>query len=98
MKQHTVEITPAGSINRIFPLIDEMASVEWFPGVLVLSFESFLNENLFNTNVILKELPENFISEIAGKSISFFRAYPFDFVNLKPTPDTQFSEFWRITR
>lgn len=84
LKQYVIEVKSSGEINRFFPLIDEMASIEWMPGVLIVSSDSTIKENCFDISDILEELPGNFLSEITGKKILLFRIYPFDFVNMKP--------------
>lgn len=97
LKQQVVEVEKGGEINRIFPLLDEIASVEWLPGVIIISSDTSMDEILFDKNIVLDEVPDSFLGDIAGKRIIFFRAYPFDFVKMKPTSDTRFSECRRIT-
>ncbi|WP_308768518.1 hypothetical protein [uncultured Bacteroides sp.] len=40
LKQQVVEVTDEGTIQRVFPLKEEMESVEWLPGVIALLTES----------------------------------------------------------
>ena len=40
MKQQVVEITDEGVVRGVFPLTEEIESVEWMPGVIVLLSES----------------------------------------------------------
>ena len=61
LKQHVIEVKSSGEINRIFPLIDEMSSVEWLPGVLIVSDDTRVKENCFDSSDILEELPRNFL-------------------------------------
>ena len=36
MKQQVVEISDDGTVQRVFPLTEEVESVEWMPGVIAL--------------------------------------------------------------
>lgn len=36
MKQQVVEVTAEGTVLRVFPLVEEVESVEWLPGVIAL--------------------------------------------------------------
>ena len=56
MKQQVVEITDEGVVRGVFPLTEEIESVEWMPGVIVLLSESQLEE-IKNTGMILKNIP-----------------------------------------
>lgn len=63
MKQHVVEITAEGTVRSIFPLKEEVESVEWFPGVIVLLAETDLEIDI-NNGTVLKNIPM-FISNIS---------------------------------
>ena len=56
MKQQVVEITDEGVVRGVFPLTEEIESVEWMPGVIVLLSESQM-EGIKNTGMILKNIP-----------------------------------------
>ena len=56
MKQQVVEITDEGVACSVFPLAEEIESVEWMPGVIVLLSESQVEE-IKNTGMILKNIP-----------------------------------------
>ena len=56
MKQQVVEITDEGVVRGVFSLTEEIESVEWMPGVIVLLFESQMEE-IKNTGMILKNIP-----------------------------------------
>ena len=56
MKQQVVEITDEGVVRGVFPLTEEIESVEWMPGVIVLLSESQVEE-VKNTGMILKKHP-----------------------------------------
>lgn len=63
MKQHVVEITAEGAVRSIFPLKEEVESVEWFPGVIVLLPETDLEIEI-NAGTVLANIP-TFISNIS---------------------------------
>ena len=44
MKQQVVEITDEGVVRGVFSLTEEIESVEWMPGVIVLLSESQVEE------------------------------------------------------
>ena len=55
IKQQVVEITDEGVVRDTFPLTEEIESVEWMPGVIVLLSESQV-EKINNTGMILKNI------------------------------------------
>ena len=61
MKQQVVEITDEGVVRGVFPLTEEIESVEWMPGVIVLLSESQMEE-IKNTGMILINLPNVLMS------------------------------------
>ena len=56
IKQQVVEITDEGVVRDTFPLTEEIESVEWMPGVIVLLPADQLEE-INNTGMILKNIP-----------------------------------------
>ena len=56
MKQQVVEITDEGVVRGVFPLTEEIESVEWMPGVIALLSENQMEE-IKNTGMILKNIP-----------------------------------------
>lgn len=56
MKQQVVEINDEGVAQSIFPLTEEIESVEWMPGVIIL-FSARQMEDIKNTGMILKNIP-----------------------------------------
>ena len=56
MKQQVVEITDEGVVRGVFPLTEEIESVEWMPGVIVLLSESQMEE-IKNTGMFEKNIP-----------------------------------------
>ena len=61
IKQQVVEITDEGVVRDTFPLTEEIESVEWMPGVIVLLPADQLSESqmeeIKNTGMILKNIP-----------------------------------------
>lgn len=55
MKQQVVEINDEGVAQGIFPLTEEIESVEWMPGVIVL-LSARQMEKIKNTGMILKNI------------------------------------------
>ena len=56
IKQQVVEITDEGVVRDTFPLTEEIYSVEWMTGVIVLLPADQLEE-IKNTVMILKNIP-----------------------------------------
>ena len=56
IKQQVVEITDEGVVRDTFPLTEEIESVEWMPGVIVLLPADQLEE-IKITGMILKNIP-----------------------------------------
>lgn len=56
MKQQVVEVTAEGTVLRVFSLVEEVESVEWFPGVIVLIPEVGL-ERIGGGEVTLEIVP-----------------------------------------
>ena len=56
IKQQVVEITDEGVVRDTLPLTEEIESVEWMPGVIVLLPADQLEE-IKNTGMILKNIP-----------------------------------------
>ena len=56
IKQQVVEITDEGVVRDTFPLTEEIESVEWMPGVIVLLPADQLEE-IKNTGMVAKNIP-----------------------------------------
>ena len=56
MKKQVVEITGEGIVRDVFPLTEEIESVEWMPGVIALLSENQMEE-IKNTGMIFKIFP-----------------------------------------
>lgn len=76
MKQQVVEITDEGVVRGVFPLTEEIESVEWMPGVIVLLSEKQMEE-IKNTGMILKNIPVFQINlpSVSNQSSQCFNEY-----------------------
>jgi hypothetical protein len=76
MKQQVVEITDEGVVRGVFSLTEEIESVEWMPGVIVLLSESQVEE-IKNTGMILKNSPVFQINlpSVSNQSSQWFNEY-----------------------
>lgn len=95
LKQCIVEME-GDSLSRIFPLTEEIESVEWYPGVIVLTqdidfsikkFEQILISSNSHQIMIEKEVASAQIYNI--NKVYVYLLYPFDFINLRPVAETQ---------
>lgn len=97
-KQQVVEVNDAGAVQNLFPLTEEIESVEWMPGVIVLlSAKQYLlsdTEYTFfsritpcgpylNLSKYLHELEEQ------GEILLPYLFYPFDFISMQPVDGTR---------
>ena len=62
MKQQVVEITDEGVVRGVFPLTEEIESVEWMPGVIVLlhisdgRYQQIMRSKAFHYNQLFERL------------------------------------------
>ena len=56
VKQQVVEISDEGVAQNIFPLNEEVESVEWLPGLIVL-LSVHQMEEIRNTGMVVKNIP-----------------------------------------
>lgn len=104
IRQQVVEITDDGRVCHIFPLTEEIESVEWMPGLIALFPESEIK----NTGVFEKNIPvfqfnlpvvsdqtsscsKEFlaVSEERGEVLFPYLFYPFDFTSMQPVAGTR---------
>lgn len=102
IKQQVVEINDEGVVQSIFPLTEEIESVEWMPGVIVLlsanqyclsgtdctEFSCFKPCN--QCNPCLNNL-NKYLHEMEKKGDALFPClfYPFDFISMRPVAGTR---------
>ncbi len=104
LKQQVIEITNAGWVSDIFPLTEEIESVEWMPGLIILlpendkkNIEMILkNISMFNDNspIVLSESSQylkKYLSDLEKSETAMFPylLYPFDFTLMKPVDGTR---------
>lgn len=102
IKQQVVEINDEGVVQSIFPLTEEIESVEWMPGVIVLlSANQYYNSGTDYTefscfkpcnpcNPCLNNL-NKYLHEMGKKGDALFPClfYPFDFISMRPVAGTR---------
>ena len=104
IRQQVVEIADDGRVCHIFPLTEEIESVEWMPGLIAL----FPGSEIKNTGMILKNIPvfqinlpsvsnqssqcfNEYLQEAEKKVEALFPYlfYPFDFTSMQPVAGTR---------
>lgn len=102
IKQQVVEINDEGVVQSIFPLTEEIESVEWMPGVIVLLsanqyYYSDTDYSVFSCfkscnprNPCLNNL-NKYLHEMGKKGEILFPYlfYPFDFISMRPVDGTR---------
>lgn len=81
-KQQVVEMK-GEEVYRIFPLSEEIESVEWFPGVIVLTTKKGLT--LEEVKQVLRK-PEEANST---HPLYAYLMYPFNFILMQPADETR---------
>ena len=104
MKQQVVEITDEGVVRGVYPLTEEIESVEWMPGLIALfpgseikntgMFEKNIPVFQFNLPVVSDQTsscPKEFlaVSEERGEVLFPYLFYPFDFTSMQPVAGTR---------
>ena len=104
IRQQVVEIADDGRVCHIFPLTEEIESVEWMPGLIAL----FPGSEIQNTGMIEKNIPVFQINlpsvsnqssqcfneylqeaEKKGEALFPYLFYPFDFTSMQPVDGTR---------
>lgn len=88
LKQHVVELEE-GFALRIFPLTEEIESVEWMPGVIVLCSESEITDILFSLVKRSPSAPWEGEALLARARARAYLLYPFDFTSMQPVAETR---------
>lgn len=105
IKQQVVEVNAEGIVQGIFPLTEEIESVEWMPGVIVLlSADQYtaLGTDYTDLMVLFHFEPDNphdsclnslneylNVMEKRGKVLFPYLFYPFDFTSMQPVDGTR---------
>ena len=103
IKQHVVEVE-GGSAQVVFPLTEEIESVEWLPGVIaLLSTNEIKNIGMIFTNIPMFESNLPYVSNQSSqcffkvleeslqksKTLYPYLFYPFDFISMQPVAGTR---------
>lgn len=104
IKQYVVEIVGEGVVKTVYPLIEEIESVEWRPGIIALLSKDeiknigmiFTNIPMFESNLpnVLNQSSQCFLkafeeSLLRKKNLYPYLFYPFDFISMQPVSGTQ---------
>ena len=99
IRQQVVEIADEGYARDIFPLTEEIESVEWMPGLIALlpdneiknteMFEKNIPVFQFNFPIVSDQTSQCFkealaASEKRGEVLFPYLFYPFDFTSMQP--------------
>lgn len=82
-KQFVVVLTDEGRVHGIFPLTEEIESVEWHPGVICLWREREMSLEELKQAL---QLPATGLEE---PQLYAHLLYPFDFTSMQPVDGTQ---------
>lgn len=104
VKQQVVEINDEGTVRSIFPLTEEIESVEWMPGVIVLlsanqyklagtdyaDYTVFSFKPCNQSNLYLNNY-NRYLREMEkkGEALWPYLFYPFDFTSMQPVDGTR---------
>lgn len=104
IKQQVIEIADDGHVCHIFPLTEEIESVEWMPGLIALFPENEIkNTEMFEKNIPVFQFNLPIVSDQTSPCFrEFFAAsekrgevlfpylfYPFDFTSMQPVAGTR---------
>ena len=104
IRQQVVEIADEGYARDIFPLTEEIESVEWMPGLIALLPDNEIkNTEMFEKNIPVFQInPSNILNqssrcfeeslkELKEKGEVLFPVlfYPFDFISMQPVDGTR---------
>lgn len=94
LKQYVVELNE-GQVVNLFPLTEEIESVEWMPGVIVLSTAQDIDRNVKELNAsgkcstLLYSVSSVLETDILASRFTPYLLYPFDFTAMQPVGGTQ---------
>ena len=104
IRQQVVEIADEGYVRDVFPLTEEIESVEWMPGLIaLLPVNEIKNTEMFSKNIPVFQFnlpvvsdqtsscPKEFlaVSEERGEVLFPYLFYPFDFTSMQPVAGTR---------
>lgn len=85
LKQYAIEME-GESVNRIFPLTEEVENTEWMPGVIALLRNPEV-PLIFDESPLLSAVPQS-IEELLLSSTPYLFS-PFDFTTMQPAAGTR---------
>ena len=94
LKQYVVELCE-GQVVSLFPLTEEIESVEWLPGVILLSAEQHIGKNVKELNAadkcstLLHSISSMIEADIVASGLTPYLLYPFDFTAMQPVAGTR---------
>ena len=104
IRQQVVEIADEGYARDIFPLTEEIESVEWMPGLIALLPDNEIkNTEMFEKNIPVFQINLSSVSnqssqcfneylqeaEKKGEALFPYLFYPFDFTSMQPVDGTR---------
>ena len=104
IRQQVVEIADEGYARDIFPLTEEIESVEWMPGLIALLPDNEIkNTEMFEKNIPVFQINLPSVSnqssqclmeylheaERKGEALFPYLFYPFDFTSMQPVDGTR---------
>ncbi|MCE8732969.1 hypothetical protein [Bacteroides thetaiotaomicron] len=104
IRQQVVEIADEGYVRDVFPLTEEIESVEWMPGLIALlpvneiknteMFSKNISVFQFNFPIVSDQTSQCFkealaVSEKRGEVLFPYLFYPFDFTSMQPVAGTR---------
>lgn len=104
IRQQVVEIADEGYVRDVFPLTEEIESVEWMPGLIALlpvneiknteMFSKNISVFQFNFPIVSDQTSQCFkealaVSEKRGEVLFPYLFYPFDFTSMQPVDGTR---------
>ena len=104
IRQQVVEITDEGYVRDVFPLTEEIESVEWMPGLIaLLPVNEIKNTEMFSKNISVFQFNFPIVSDQTsqcfkealtasakrGEVLFPYLFYPFDFTSMQPVAGTR---------
>ena len=104
IRQQVVEIADEGYVRDVFPLTEEMESVEWMPGLIaLLPVNEIKNTEMFSKNISVFQFNFPIVSDQTsqcfkealtasakrGEVLFPYLFYPFDFTSMQPVAGTR---------
>ena len=104
IRQQVVEIADEGYVRDVFPLTEEIESVEWMPGLIaLLPVNEIKNTEMFSKNISVFQFNFPIVSDQTSQCFKEALAasekrgevlfpslfYPFDFTSMQPVAGTR---------